>query len=93
MPSRLVAIDTTVRNEPDDSAYLDVLDWHAQATTVEHIAAYATAAVTLTGRGEAASIPMAVGHAGASSRCSASRRSPAASLGPATTCTAPSGPR
>ncbi len=59
-PSRLVAIDTTVRNEPDDTAYLDVLDWRAQATTLEHIAAYATAAVTLTGHGEAASIPTAV---------------------------------
>ena len=58
--SRLVAIDTTVRNEPDDSAYLDVLDWRAQSGAVEHIAAYATAAVTLTGRGDAASIPMAV---------------------------------
>jgi putative ABC transport system permease protein len=58
--SRLVAIDTTVRNEPDDSAYLDVLDWRAQASTVDHIAAYATAAVTLTGHGEAESIPMAV---------------------------------
>ena len=58
--SRLVAIDTTVRNEPDDSAYLDVLDWHAQSGTVDHIAAYATAAVTLTGHGEAASIPVAV---------------------------------
>jgi predicted permease len=58
--ARLVAIDTTVRNEPDDSAYLDVLDWRAQATTVDRIAAYATAAVTLTGRGEAASIPTAV---------------------------------
>src|ERR1700710_523934 len=58
--ARLVAIDTTVRNEPDDSAYLDVLDWHAQAQTIEHIAAYATGAVTLTGHGEAASIPMAV---------------------------------
>jgi putative ABC transport system permease protein len=58
--SRLVALDTTVRNEPDDSAYLDVVDWHAQSTTVERIAAYATAAVTLTGHGEAASIPMAV---------------------------------
>jgi putative ABC transport system permease protein len=57
---RLVAIDTTVRNEPDDTAYLDVLDWRAQARTVEHIAAYTTAAVTLTGRGEASSIPMAV---------------------------------
>jgi putative ABC transport system permease protein len=58
--ARLVAIDTTVRNEPDDSAYLDVLDWHAQASTVERIAGYATAAVTLTGRGEAVSVPMAV---------------------------------
>jgi putative ABC transport system permease protein len=58
--ARLVAIETTVRGEPDDSAYLDVLDWRAQASTVDHIAAYTTAAVTLTGRGEAASIPMAV---------------------------------
>jgi putative ABC transport system permease protein len=58
--ARLVAIDTTVRNEPDDSAYLDVLDWRVQATTVDRIAAYATAAVTLTGRGDAASIPTAV---------------------------------
>jgi len=59
-PSRLVAIDTTVRNSPDDSAYLDVLDWHTQSAMVDHIAAYATAAVTLTGHGEAASIPVAV---------------------------------
>src|SRR3982750_1809718 len=58
--SRLVAIDTTIRNEPDDSAYLDVMDWGAQSATVEHIAAYGTGAVTLTGRGEAVSIPMTV---------------------------------
>ena len=58
--ARLVALDTTVRNEPDDSAYLDVLDWRAQARTLDHIAAYATAAVTLTGHGDAASIPLAV---------------------------------
>lgn len=58
--SRLVALDTTVRNEPDDAAYLDVLDWRAQSATVEHVAAYATAAVTLTGHGEAESIPMVV---------------------------------
>src|SRR6478735_2241074 len=57
---RLVAIDTTVRNEPDDTAYLDFLDWRTQATTIDRMAAYATAATTLTGRGEAASIPMAV---------------------------------
>ncbi len=58
--ARLVAIDTTVRNEPDDSAYLDVLDWHAQASTVDRIAGYASAAVTLTGHGDAVSVPMAV---------------------------------
>jgi putative ABC transport system permease protein len=58
--SRLVAIDTTVRSEPDDSAYLDVMDWRSQAGTVDYIAAYATAAVTLTGHGEATSLPMAV---------------------------------
>jgi putative ABC transport system permease protein len=57
---RLVAIDTTVRNEPDDTAYLDFLDWRSQAQTIDRMAAYATAAVTLTGRGEAASIPTAV---------------------------------
>src|SRR5712692_3796223 len=32
---RLVAIDTTVRNEPDDTAYLDFLDWRSQATTID----------------------------------------------------------
>ena len=58
--AQLVALDTTVKNDPDDSAYLDVLDWRAQATTVERIAGYASAAVTLTGHGQAASIPMAV---------------------------------
>src|SRR3954453_10412447 len=47
-PARLIAIDTTVRNEPDDTAYLDLLDWRAQTTTLEHVAAYATNAVTLT---------------------------------------------
>jgi putative ABC transport system permease protein len=57
---RLVAIDTTVRNEPDDTAYLDFLDWRAQATTIDRIAAYATAAATLTGHGDAQSIPLAV---------------------------------
>ena len=58
--SRLVAIDTTVRHQPGDSAYLDVPDWRAQSATVDHIAASAAAAVTPTGRGEATSIPMAV---------------------------------
>jgi len=60
-PDRLVAVDTTVRNEPSNTAYPDFLDWRAQATSsFERVAAYATGAVTLTGRGEAASVPMAV---------------------------------
>ena len=58
--ARLVAIDTTVRNEPDDTAYLDFLDWQTQATTIDRMAAYATAAATLTGTGDAVSIPLAV---------------------------------
>ena len=58
---RLVAIDTTVKNEPDDTAYLDFLDWRAQATSsFDRMAAYATAAATMTGRGDAASLPLAV---------------------------------
>ena len=57
---RLVAIQTTVRNEPDGTAYLDFLDWRAQASTIELMAAYTTAAATLTGHGDAASIPLAL---------------------------------
>ena len=58
---RLVAIDTTVKNEPDDTAYLDFLDWRAQATSsFDRMAAYATAAATLTGRGDAEGLPLAV---------------------------------
>jgi hypothetical protein len=70
---RLVAIDTTVRNEPDNSAYLDFLDWRAQATTIDRMAAYATGAATLTGRGEAVSIPT-LSSRRISSPCSASHR-------------------
>ena len=57
---RLVAIDTTVRSEPADTAYLDFIDWRTQATTIDRMAAYATAAVTLTEGGNAQSIPAAV---------------------------------
>ena len=31
-PARLVSIETTIHNEPDDTGYLDLLDWRAQAT-------------------------------------------------------------
>ena len=48
---RLVAVDTTTRNQPDDTSYPDFLDWHAQAKAFERLAVYSTAAVTLTGSG------------------------------------------
>jgi putative ABC transport system permease protein len=58
--SRLVAVDTTTRNEPDDTSYPDFLDWRAQTTTLDRLAAYTGAAVTLTGAGDAASLTCAV---------------------------------
>jgi putative ABC transport system permease protein len=57
---RLVAVETTTRNEPDDTAYPDFADWRAQTRTLDRLAAYTTAAMTLTGAGEASSLPMAV---------------------------------
>ena len=33
--SRLVALQTTTRGEPDDIAYLDMQDWAAQAKTID----------------------------------------------------------
>ena len=53
---RLVAVDTTTRNQPDDTSYPDFLDWHAQAKAFERLAVYSTAAVTLTGSGPAISV-------------------------------------
>src|SRR5581483_230822 len=58
---RLVAVDTTLKGEPDDTAYLDFVDWRAQTRTLERLSAYAGAVVTLTGpEGPALSAPMAV---------------------------------
>src|SRR2546423_731892 len=53
---RLVAIDTSLRGEPDSTSYPDFVDWRAQATTLDRLAAYAMAGVTLTGNGEASSV-------------------------------------
>jgi putative ABC transport system permease protein len=58
--NRLVAVDTTVNGEPDDSSYPDFEDWREQSTSFERLAAYTTAAVTVTGSGEAQSVPSAV---------------------------------
>ncbi len=57
---RLVAVDTTTRNQPDDTSYPDFLDWHAQMTTLDRLAVYTSAAVTLTGAGDAASLTCAI---------------------------------
>ncbi len=58
---RLVAVDTTLKGEPDDTSYLDFVEWHAQTKTLERLAAYSGAVVTLTGpEGPALSAPMAV---------------------------------
>jgi putative ABC transport system permease protein len=54
--ARLVAVDSLTRNEPDTSSYPDFLDWHARATTFDRLAAYDTAAITLTGVGDATSL-------------------------------------
>jgi len=53
---RLVAIDTTVRNQPDNTSYPDFVDWRAQATTLDRLAAYTSAGATLTGTGDASSV-------------------------------------
>ncbi len=58
-PSRLVALQAAVRGEPDDASYLDVLDWAAQSKTLDRIAAYAEDGATITGAGEAESLPIA----------------------------------
>ncbi len=59
--ARLVAVDTTLKGEPDDTAYLDFVDWRAQTKTLERLAAYAGAVATVTGpEGPALSAPMVV---------------------------------
>ena len=59
-PSRLVAVQTTIKNQADDTSYPDFLDWRAQTTTLDRLAAYDTAGVTLTGAGDAVGLPVAI---------------------------------
>ncbi len=56
-PSRLVALQVATRGEPDDVSYPDVRDW-AEAKTIDRVAAYAENGATLTGVGEAESLPV-----------------------------------
>ena len=56
-PDRLVSITGVVGNEEEDNVSLpDLQDWRAQTKAFSDLAGYATASVTLTGRGPAASL-------------------------------------
>jgi putative ABC transport system permease protein len=58
---RLVAVDTTLKGEPDDTAYLDFVDWRTETKTLDRLAAYTGAAATVTGpEGPALSVPIAI---------------------------------
>jgi putative ABC transport system permease protein len=50
--SRLVSINPLVHGEPDETAYPDLQDWRATATSFDRIAAATSAPATLTGTGE-----------------------------------------
>src|SRR5436190_2049576 len=54
--SRLVALQGESNRTADDVAYLDMKDWAARSKTLEHVAAYAQDAATLTGVGDAESL-------------------------------------
>jgi len=58
--SRLVAINTLVRGQQDDTSYPDVADIRAQTTTMNAVAAYTGNGVTLTGTGEALNLSVAM---------------------------------
>ena len=49
---QLVALQAESNHTADDVAYLDMKDWAAQSKMLEHVAAYAEDAATLTGAGD-----------------------------------------
>ncbi|HZS07295.1 MAG TPA: ABC transporter permease [Blastocatellia bacterium] len=54
-PERLVTLwtaDARRTNSPGNSSYPDFADWRAQSQSFEHLAAFRTSGVTLTGKGE-----------------------------------------
>src|SRR2546425_602556 len=59
--ARLVSISTTTRGEEDGSAsFPDFVDWRAQSTSLDAMAAFSGYAVTMTGVGDAVSLPVTV---------------------------------
>jgi putative ABC transport system permease protein len=57
---RLVSVETTIRNQPDNTSYPDYLDWRAQATSFDALAVWTGNGSTLTGFGDAKGLPSAV---------------------------------
>jgi putative ABC transport system permease protein len=57
--SRLIAVRTLVRGEPDETSNPDLVDWRASARSVDRIAGFASMPATLTGMGDAVSIQAA----------------------------------
>jgi putative ABC transport system permease protein len=55
--SRLVSVDTIIRGEPGETSGLDLADWRSSSKTLDGLAASTASPVTLTGSGEAATIP------------------------------------
>src|SRR5207249_6644166 len=57
---RLVSISSEVRGEGDSASVPDFVDWEAQPKTIDRMAALTGNGVTLTGRGEAITLHIAV---------------------------------
>jgi putative ABC transport system permease protein len=60
-PSRLITIASVFQgNEFENEAYPDIVDWRAQAKSIDAIAGVAQPALTMTGAGEAVSLQVAL---------------------------------
>jgi predicted permease len=57
---KIVSVETTVKGEPDNTSYPDFQDWRAQTSSFDALAVYGTTGATLTGAGDATSMPAAV---------------------------------
>jgi putative ABC transport system permease protein len=55
---RLVAITSLARGEDDQASYPDLIDWREATRTLDAIAGYIGSEVTMTGRGDAVSLPV-----------------------------------
>jgi putative ABC transport system permease protein len=58
--SRLIAIESKARDDDDSASVPDFLDWRSQSKTIDRMAAFAGNGVTMTGRGEAVTLHVAL---------------------------------